>query len=391
MAQKEAGPLSRMGMGTAVAGMLLIGTTYGMARFGVGLFAPMLAAERPGLVPVLGWAAAAQFISYCLAAAAAARLLSQSPRKAVVIAGSTAALGCLGVALTSDPAAFVVAVLVGGMGAGFASPALVSIVDANVAPEASATAQAIANAGTAAGVIGAGLLSFAATSTAPAWILMAVACVLSAVAVLFSAHAAGLDSAALPPHTLRSSPGIPGTWRKLVRPGAGAVVVGAGSSLMWTFGPLLVTTQGPVLPELVGWLWIFLGLGGLAGMCAGALVTRVGLLPGWAACAGALALSTGGIALSAETGASWTAYAAMALFGAGYMGLSGILILWARHTWPANAGAGTSFLFIALASGQALGSAGFGVGQHLISSPALTLVAASLCAAGAVVPALGKR
>ena len=38
----------------ALAGTLLIASTYGMARFGVGLFAPRLVAERPELAPVVG-------------------------------------------------------------------------------------------------------------------------------------------------------------------------------------------------------------------------------------------------------------------------------------------------------------------------------------------------
>jgi MFS family permease len=117
------------------------------------LFAPSLAAERPQLVDALGWAAAAQFTSYTLAATAAARLVGRSPRTALVLAGITATTGCLGVAVASEPVVLVVAVFVGGMGGGFASPALVPIVDTVVPPEARATAHSVVNAGTAVGVI----------------------------------------------------------------------------------------------------------------------------------------------------------------------------------------------------------------------------------------------
>jgi predicted MFS family arabinose efflux permease len=81
----------------------------------------------------------------------------------------------------------------------------------------------------------------------------------------------------------------------------------------------------------------------------------------------------------------------MALFGAGYMGLSGVLILWARHVWPGNAGAGTSVLFIALATGQALGSAGFGLAQDVLSPVFLSALAASFCAAGGITALLRTR
>src|SRR5699024_9693655 len=52
-------PASAQGAAVACLGTLLVAATYGMARFGVGLFAPRLVAERPDLAAVVGWAAAA--------------------------------------------------------------------------------------------------------------------------------------------------------------------------------------------------------------------------------------------------------------------------------------------------------------------------------------------
>ena len=378
-------------MGTAVAGMLLIAATYGMARFGVGLFAPYLAAERPELIGALGWAAAAQFTSYSLAAVVAAHLVDRNPRTGLVLAGVTATAGCAGVAVASDPMVFVVAVFVGGMGCGFASPALVPIIDAVVAPEATATAQSVANAGTAVGVIGAGLLAFAVPSIGLAWTFMASMCAVTMVAAWYPVRAR-TDLAA--PGAATSVPSsIPplGAWRPLFLPGAAAVVAGAGSSLIWTFGPLLITESGSVAPERVGWLWIALGLGGFLGTLTGALVERTGRRGGWCACAGALALASAGVALSVATGSSWAAYLSTAVFGAGYMGLTAVLILWARHAWPNGAGAGTSVLFIALATGQALGAVGFGTAQESLDPTLLATLAASLCTAGGLAALAGKR
>ncbi|MBP2338186.1 putative MFS family arabinose efflux permease [Saccharothrix coeruleofusca] len=369
---------SGSGLGTAVAGMSLIAATYGMARFGVGLFAPRLAAQRPDLAGVLGWAAAAQFTSYCLAAAVAARFADRRPRAAVLLAGATATAGCLGVAVASAPAAFVLAVFVGGMGGAFASPALVPIVDAVVTRRATATGQSLVNSGTAVGVIGAGLVAPVAASVGPAWVCMALVCAVTALATWYPVRArADLASPA--------SPAALSAWRSLVLPGAAAVLAGAGSALVWTFGPLLVTGAGAVRPDRVGWLWIALGAGGVLGTLTGVLVERWGRRTGWCVCAAALALACAALALSTASGAAWAAYACMAVFGAGYMGLSGVLVLWARQVRPDAAGAGTSVLFIALATGQALGSAGFGLIQGTLSAAAVALVAAGLCALGGLV------
>ncbi|GAA1745857.1 MFS transporter [Kocuria aegyptia] len=413
------------GLGPAAAGMLLVAATYGMARFGVGLFAPALGAARPDLTGVLGWAGAAQFTSYSLAAVVAARWVDRRPRAGLLLAGATAILGCLGVAVASSPVLFVAAVFIGGLGGGFASPALVPVIDAVVAPHASATAQSVVNSGTAVGVIGAGVVASTALAVGPAWVCMAMVCAVATVAAWYPVRAradlaaadrptaappsapAGTSSAAdrptaapasVPPPTLSAAPVrasatglVRGPWRPLVLPGAAAVVAGAGSSLVWTFGPVLITDSGAVATAGVGWLWIALGLGGALGTLTGALVRRAGIRGAWCWCAGALAVAATGVAMSAAAGTAWPAYAGMALFGAGYMGLSGVLILWARQVRPGGAGAGTSALFVALATGQALGSAGFGLAQGVAGPVVLAALAAGLCALGGLTVLLRTR
>ena len=370
------------GLGAALAGMALIAATYGMARFGVGLFAPLLAAERPQLAGVLGWAAAAQFSAYCVAAVVAARLVDRHPRTGLLLAGLTATAGCVGVALASTPATFVAAVLIGGMGGGFASPALVPIIDAVVAPAASATAQSVVNAGTAVGVIGAGLTAFAAASIGPAWAVMALICAATTAAAWYPVRNADLACRPNPASGHGAPSSSPEGWKALVQPGIAAVVAGIGSALIWTFGPLLVTEAGAVAAGRTGWLWIALGAGGFLGALAGTLVRRTGRRPGWLICAAALAAANAALAVAVSAGNAWAAYAAMAVFGAGYMGLSAVLILWARQVRRNNPGAGTSILFIALAVGQALGSAGFGVVRDQLPPVLLAGVAAGLCLAG---------
>ncbi|WP_158839328.1 MFS transporter [Saccharothrix deserti] len=379
------------GLGAAVAGMLLVAATYGMARFGVGLFAPLLVALRPDLIGVIGWAAAAQFTSYSLAAAVAARLVDRRPRAGLVLAGVTSTAGCLGVAVASDPVVFVVAVFIGGMGGGFASPALVPVIDAVVARRATATAQSVVNSGTAVGVIGAGVVASVAASVGPAWVFMALVCAVTAVAAWYPVRARTDLTASRHATTETPSGSVPGSWRLLVVPGAAAVVAGAGAALIWTFGPLLATGSGSVSPDRVGWLWIALGLGGMLGALTGVVVERLGRRGGWCLCAGVLALANAGLALSVVAGSSWVAYAAMALFGAAYMGLSGVLILWARRIWPNAAGAGTSVLFIALAVGQALGSAGFGIARDALSPGPLALLAAGFCVLGGLTALIRTR
>ena len=362
----------------ALAGTLLIASTYGMARFGVGLFAPRLVAERPSLAPVVGWAAAAQFVAYSIAAAAAARVSDRRPRAAVLVAGATAALGCLGVATTASGGWFVVLVFVGGTGAGLASPALVRLVDAVTPPHAAATAQSLVNTGTAVGVVVAGALALTVPSTAGAWWTMAALNALAAGSVLLLARGRGGPGG---PTAVGS--GASYDWRPLATPAAAAAVVGAGSALVWSYGPLVATGAGPVDDGRVGFLWIALGLGGLLGPLTGRLVERRGLAGAWAWSVGAVAVASVALAVAVGLDLAWPAYVAMACFGAGYMCLSGVLILWARDVWPQAAGRGTSVLFVALAVGQAAGAVGFDALLDVADAVTACLAAALLCLAGA--------
>ncbi len=365
-------------MAVALAGTLLIASTYGMARFGVGLFAPRLVTERPALAPVVGWAAAAQFVSYSLAATVAARVSDRRPHAAVLAAGTAAALGCVGVATTASPVWFVVLVFVGGTGAGLASPALVRLVDAVTPPHAAATAQSLVNTGTAVGVVVAGALALAVPSTASAWWTMAALNTLAAGGVLLLVRGGGGlgDPSA-------TGSGTTYDWHPLATPAAAAAVVGAGSALLWSYGPLVATGAGAVDDGSVGFLWIALGLGGLLGPLTGRLVERRGLGGAWAWSVGAVAVASVALAGAVGVGLAWPAYVAMACFGAGYMCLSGVLILWAREVWPAAAGRGTSVLFVALAVGQAVGAVGFDAWLDIAGAVTACLTAALLCLAGA--------
>lgn len=357
----------------ALAGTLLIASTYGLARFGVGLFAPRLVEERPALAPVVGWAAAAQFVSYAVAAAVAARVSDRRPRAAVLVAGTTAALGCAGVATTASPAWFVVLVLVGGAGAGLASPALVRLVDAVTPPRSAATAQALVNTGTAVGVVVAGVLALAVPSTAAAWWSMAAINALATGSVLLLARE---------PDKPAEAGGTSYGWGLLVTPAVAAAVVGAGSALVWSYGPLVATGSGSVTDGQVGFLWIALGLGGFAGPLTGRLVERCGLAGAWTWSVGAVALASLSLAVAVGLGVAWPAYVAVASFGAGYMCLSGVLILWARDVWPEASGRGTSVLFVALAVGQAVGALGFDAWLDVAGAVAACLTAALLSGAG---------
>jgi len=135
-----------------VSGMALIAATYGLARFGYGLFLPRFTETFQMGSATAGFIQAGSFLSFCLAAVLALRLAAR-PRLVVMCAGATAALGSMGVAVAPDVVVLAVSVVLAGAGAGFATPGLVTFIERNIAPARQESAQTIVNAGTGAGIV----------------------------------------------------------------------------------------------------------------------------------------------------------------------------------------------------------------------------------------------
>lgn len=334
------------GLPLVAAGTLLVAATYGMARFGVGLLHPAMAVERPGIATALPSAGAAQFASYCVAAALAGLVVPRRSRAVAGAAGVLAGAGCVGLATSTSSGWFVGSAFVGGAGAGLASPALVGLLDAVVPERVAGAAQAVVNSGTSLGVVLTGLLATAITAPGPAWVLMAVGCVVAGVAVVLLSSGAAIAG---PPagHGARAT-------RSLVLPLALALGAGVASAAVWTFGPTVVVERGALRPGQVGLLWAVLGLGGLAGAFVARPVSRHGPTTAFLVCTAALLVDS--VAVLAPGGGPVRPLLGAACFGAAYMSLSSVLILWGRVVDPRHGATATAWLFIALAVGQAVGA-----------------------------------
>lgn len=374
-------------LATALTGTLLIAATYGLARFGVGLHGPRLADQVPGAGAVLGTATAAQFLAYCCSALAAAVWSDHRPRLVLALSGATAVTGCSAIAVAPNAATLVAAAFVAGLGAGFASPALVRLVDATVTPARGNLVQGIINTGTAVGVVVAGLLSFVLVDVASAWLTMAALTALAAVAALWTVRRADVAHE----RSAASRPLLPrGTVARLRRPAVAALLAGVGSALVWSHAPTLLARAEILSASRSGWLWMVLGLGGLGGVLTAAVARRLGTRAAWALHCVLLASSTALLGVAVGREASAFALVGAAVFGLAYMCLSGTLILVALERVPSAAGAATSGLFVALALGQSIGSV---VLDRLAvaSGPVVASVAATTCCLLAAAVPWGRR
>ncbi len=354
------------------AGSGLIAVTYGLIRFGYGLHLPAFATEFALSAAVAGGIASGGFGGYCAAALLARRLISCGRARLTLWTACGLALsGCLTVATAQSSMSLGVGVIVAGSAAGAASPALVAAVGATLALAVQDRAQAVVNSGTGVGVVAGGLV-FAAMSEQwrGIWVGFAVASLLATAAVDRRAKwPAEVD--------VRPSPGAASGPGELLRPALlAAVLAGAGSAAVWTFGTEQLTATGGLQPSTTAVLWCLLGGAGVLGALSGDLVQAFGLRLAWTSTAVAMAGAT--LVLALLPGNAAAAATALAAFGGAYIALSGVLIAWATHAVPQRAAEATATLFIALTAGQALGALTLGVLADSTALPAAFLAAAGL-------------
>ena len=350
--------------------MAVIAVTYGLARYGYGLYLPHFRAAFDLSAGVAGAIAAGSYLGYCVAAVLAGRLVGGGrARLALWAAGGSAALGSLLVAAAWNGSSLAVGALIAGSGAGAATPALVAAVAGTVPQPDQPRAQGVVNSGTGAGVVGGGLLVL---SVPEVWRWSWAGFALAALLVTAEADRRSRWQP-LPEHpdareAVRSQVG------QLARPLAAALLAGAGCAGVWTFARDLLTADGGMAPAVTGLLWCLLGAAGLLGGLSGLLVARVGLRAAWIGTV--LAAAAGTALLGVLPGAVVPAALALAVFGCAFVALSGVLLAWGAERVPAAAAGAAALLFIGLTVGQAVGALVLGLVGQAAGTPVAFVAAA---------------
>lgn len=346
----------------AAAGLSLIAVCYGLARFAYGLFLPVLTEEFGLDGAVAGTIASSSYIGYCVAIVVAA-----AGTGLIAAAGSTGVLA--------------VGVVIAGSSTGLASPPLADAVARWVTSDRADRVQTAVNAGTGLGVMVSGPVALlTGHNWRLAWFVFALTAVV--VTIWIAVTIPRQDSAAdgsgwqglLP---ARWFP--PGSLRLLTA----ATLLGAGSSAIWTFGRDIAISSGGVSSAASTVLWIVLGAAGLLGALTGDLTARVGLAPAWAIAMLVLAGATTTFAFAVRHYP--VILAAAAVFGAVYIALTGVLLLWGVRIYPDHPAFGVGAPFFLIAAGQAIGSPLIGLLSDSTTAAAAFGVAAAGLAIGAAV------
>lgn len=338
------------------SGLGLIAATYGLVRLAYGLFLPDVQRDLGLTAGTAGWVSSGASVLYCVGAVTGFALSTRAPRGLVAAAALVAGGGAIGMAAAADPVAFGAASVLGSAGAGLASPALVRLVTELLPPDRRDRAQAVVNAGTGPGLVAAGVLALLLLPDwRTAWAMSGVFALVVGGVLLAVSHGgrggAGTRAAARPP-----APDA-GWWRAHLALLTLALLFGAGSAVVWTYGRSVLVDAGAPAAVSVS-AWIALGLGGAAVVVTSRWTSRLRARTQWGVTTVAVALAVGALG----TVPQWTVLALVscAVFGWGYTAATGALIAWTTEVGPERSPAGTSVLFVALVLGQAVGAAAAG-------------------------------
>lgn len=357
-------PLSALGMATLGSGVIAV--TYGLARFVFGLFLPAIREEMtisPALSGVIGALPFLSFVFAILVAPWVTRRLGV--RRASVAAAGLAGIGLVTIALAPVPLLLAAGVLICGISTGLSSPVMAQAVYLTVPSVLRGRVNATINAGTSLGIA---LAMPAVLVWADAWrsayIGFAALAGVGALASLF--YLPREESSDTTPRGRKSF--LPDVdreqWLGVGRLTVMAVAMGTVSAAYWVFAPDAVISAGGLASSQTAWMWLAVGIGGLSGSAAGDLISRFGAAAshalGLIVMSGALAL------LAVDPGRFYLMLISAALFGAGYMTLSGFYLVRSTQIMVDAPSFGPVLPLLATSIGQVAGSplAGWLVGAQ---------------------------
>ncbi|XWN33599.1 MAG: MFS transporter [Devosia sp.] len=348
-------------------GFALIAVCYGLARFAFGLFLPEIRADLSLTPTFAGLIAGGSFLGYCLAIVASAGLVERyGPRPVAVGAGIVAASGMALIAIAQSPAILAAAVLFAGMSTGLASPPLAAAVVLIVENQRQDTVNTIINSGTSAGVALSGPVAlFLGADWRLAYGAFAMTAAVVVVATLWTVPGTGDGG----PENAR---GIPRLSVDIVTLVIAAFLMGAASTAIWSFGGELVSRNLSWGSLSIGALWIVVGASGIAGAVAGPLCSRYSVNA--VHLASLVGLAIGIWLVGSSMSSPVFVVGGGILFGAAYILLTGVYLVWGVSTLPDRPASGLTAAFLAIAIGQTTGAPIFGMALEMVGPDGATVV-----------------
>ena len=353
---------------------LAIAVSFGIARYGFGLFLPDMAADFNLTNAELGLISSGAYLGYFTASIVAMTLTVRTGARLMLLVGLSLATAGMALIATAQSTAF----LVIGCALAGASPGLVfspisEAISVLFRQGDQGPAFSTVNAGEGLGAVLSAVVFLFVMDWQSAWSVFVGLGVISILGILFSVPSRASAE-------VDGVPIAPMVWLPCGEAIAlllGSFVLGITTTVFWTFAGGLVGGQSIALfqaaVEMRAALWITLGLAGMAGVIAAPLLRRFGLRLTYAASiiATAAALCLSGLAINAQ---------AIVLLSGGAFGLTYIMATsqlgaWAMKVYIDRPSSGFGLAFLIFAVGAVIGPAIAGYLAELVGLGPTFLVA----------------
>ncbi|MES1923972.1 MFS transporter [Salinisphaera sp. T31B1] len=344
----------------AFGGALATAVAFGPARMGFGLFLPIFRERFALSTAGAGLIASGAFAGFLVALLLTAWLISRRGPRLPVALGSFAAMsGMVLVAISQNTGMLAFGTVLAATSAGFCWSPFNNAAERGVPSERRERALSIISTGTAAGIVGAGVLALAVAGLdhgwRTVWVVFCLAALLSAIVNLYALARLPRGAARTVPRGWLGQLVAPPTWPLL----AIALSFGVTNGFYLSFAVDHVSQAGGlagIATALSGpVLYIALGIGGTVGFLTADIKTRIGLT---ALVRGIFTCSLASLCLLGLLPTAWSALLlSAALQGACIMVLSAIFSFWSSRLHPGLPTLGFTATLAMFALGNIVGPA----------------------------------
>lgn len=345
-----------------IAGLAIIAVTFGLARYGFGLFIPDISRELSLSVDVVGLIAGSSYIGFLCATLMAAWISQKfGPRVPIVLGGLAAAIGMALVAVADNAFSLTLAIFIAGTSPGLSYPPFSELIVRRIEITAQNRTYAWINSGTGFGVALAGpIVLFSAFDWRNAYFIFAGLALLAAIWNFFTTKEPQDAVLAEMPVQAKES-----AFKAVAKSSLGrplfivAFAYGVASSVYWTFAVDMLYAAGNA--EHVRILfWTVLGTAGIFGFIAGWLTSQFGLRGSYVALMVITAIAIGTLPMIATS--NFAIYASAAVFGLGFIVTTAFLGMWSLRIFNWAPAMGFAMTFFLISLGQGLGPIMIGLG-----------------------------
>lgn len=331
-------------------GIAMIATTYGLGRFSFGLFLPNISRDMHISASTAGLISSLFYLSYCFTIIySTLRTNKIGPKNMIMLSGLSVFMGLILISTSSNSLMLSLGVIFAGASTGLVSPPYGYTISLWIKWPEQGKANTWINSGTSFGLMFTG---FTAMVIFLDWrMTYLIYSGIALIVLIWNFYAIPalnknikIDTGSLNIRDINTS-------KKII---FASTVLGFSTAPFWTFSKSFIENTNNYSNIELSIFWILIGILGVVGGISGRIIDKRGLR--FAYVLGVTLLSLASIILVFTSKIWLIPFIASSLFGASYIFLTGVLLVWGVTIFVKNASLGIGIPFLMLAVGQVIGS-----------------------------------